>query len=294
MLAGAGEPTADQLLVQAESTWRHGRSGTLVAGRLQVPRRGHAAGARGRPRRPRRARPPGGPPVRRPRPGPGRRRPRRWARRRAAPVRPRLPRPWRRAYSSPEGGRGREVSCRRRPRASRPGPCGASRPSLRPATSRRRRPTPSPRGARPPPWPTSPRARHARRPWWAPGAVRRVRTGWARRRWRRSGPADARSSSADPVSTSSDGTPTAWAPSMSVSSRSPTISGRSPPTRRTVSSISGRAGLPATVGRHPGEPCDRVDEHAVPGGEAVGGRGWSCPCCSRRREVRRAPAWRPA
>ena len=38
---------------------------------------------------------------------------------------------------------------------------------------------------------------------------------------------------------------------MSVSSRSPTISGRSPPTRRTVSSSSGRCGLPATSGSTP-------------------------------------------
>ncbi len=59
---------------------------------------------------------------------------------------------------------------------------------------------------------------------------------------------------------------------MSVSSRSPTISGRLPPTRRIVSSSSGRSGLPATVGSHPGELPQQADQDAVPRRRAVGRR----------------------
>ena len=48
--------------------------------------------------------------------------------------------------------------------------------------------------------------------------------------------------------------PASCAPAMSVCRLSPTISGRSPPTRRRVSSNSGRSGLPATCGLTPAKP----------------------------------------
>ncbi len=64
-----------------------------------------------------------------------------------------------------------------------------------------------------------------------------------------------------------------FAPSMSVSSRSPTTSGRSAPIRCTVSSNSGRNGLPATTsGPWPTTACDRGDEGAVARCDPVGGR----------------------
>ena len=88
--------------------------------------------------------------------------------------------------------------------------------------------------------------------------------------------------------------PIACAPSMSVSSRSPTISGRSPPTRRTVSSNSGRSGLPATTGVDAGEAAARLAparRGRAPGRRASGSSG---RCCSRPRAGRRGPARRRA
>ena len=66
--------------------------------------------------------------------------------------------------------------------------------------------------------------------------------------------------------------PALRAPSMSVSSRSPTISGRSPPTRRTVSSSSGRSRLAGDHGLDARELREQPHQHAVPGPDAVRGR----------------------
>ena len=311
VLAGAGQPAADQLGVEPESSW-HAAGPWRQAGcrgLAGVGQRGSAAGQRPtrRPRRalhrrPRRAPPAGRGPRRPPGPPSTQRRPVGQARRgrrlgaRLVDVVTTLPR-------LHGGGACQATVLRARASGGASPSALAGLPALVEVAPRRRRHGLPPGVGAAAPLDREPAVLDAgRQPSWchapslrrAPDAAGRGRPAPPRRTSvaLRASPPRATSRSVTPVITSRLSSPARWAPSMSVSSRSPTTSGRSPPTRRTSR---GTAAVPASR-RPSGSTCrelrDRPHQHAVarPG---PAGSGRSCRCWRRPRAARCGPRSRP-